>query len=146
MSRDPAAHRLHVNDDAWFVDDCLFGRCGADAQQACEDVVNQLALGEPWDHIRIAEGVLAQLRRSQPPTASKPIPGLRGVAVGQVYQQLSTSDRFEVTELRQARPSGGWSATLRNLRTGRDGWNWCDSTPPPTRNHPPASRKPARIP
>lgn len=54
------------------------------------------------------------------------IPGLRGVAVGQVYQQLSTGDRFEVTELRQARPSGGWSATLRNLRTRRDGWNWCD--------------------
>lgn len=61
MPRDAVSHRRWLNDDAWFVEDCLFGGCGTAAQQACEQVVNQLDSGEPWDHARIADQLLTQL-------------------------------------------------------------------------------------
>lgn len=61
MSLDPVRHRAWLNDDGWFVDACLFGRCGAAAQQAAERVIRQYSLGEPWDHTRMADQILQQL-------------------------------------------------------------------------------------
>jgi len=54
-------HRGWLDDDAWFVDAWLFGRCGPAAQQAAEHVINQYARDEPWDHPRMADQILKQL-------------------------------------------------------------------------------------
>lgn len=63
------------------------------------------------------------------------------VAMGRVYQQLSTGERYAVTDLRQATPTGSWSAGLRNLRTGRQGWNWCHRLADPHFYRPQTSTK-----
>jgi hypothetical protein len=55
------ARREDINDDDWFVDDCVFGRCGPAAQQASETVIGRLGKTERWDHEQIADQILKEL-------------------------------------------------------------------------------------
>lgn len=109
MPEHPDERRARLEDDEWFVDDCLFGRAGPAAQQACEQAINEQPRGVQWDHAALADQTLAYLPAYEPPTESSALSAEDG--------QHPTGERNHTPMTEQQSQTAAPTGEVTNLQT-----------------------------